>query len=83
MSVLYHLKRAPDHLVEPEELRRPEHEGGSVDPGGDGEDGGDQVEVEDWGVPPVEDGEDHDPAHEEGEQHHESIDHIEETLLDK
>ena len=67
--------------MEPNELRAPEAEGGEVDPGGDGGDGGHDGDVQDGGVPPVQHGEDHHPAQEEGDQHQEAIDHIGQTLL--
>ena len=53
------------HFVEPYELRSPKAKGGEVDPGGDGGDGGGEGEIEDAGIPPVQRGEYHHPAHEE------------------
>ena len=67
--------------MEPNELRAPEAESGEVDPGGDGGDSGHDGDVQHGGVPPVQRGEDHHPAQEEGDQHQEAIDHIGQTLL--
>ena len=40
-----------------------------------------QGEAQHVRVPPVEDREEHDPAEKEGEEHHDAIDHVDQTLL--
>ena len=45
------------------------------------DDCGHERDAQDVGVPPVEDGEEHDPTEEEGEKHHDAIDHVDQTLL--
>lgn len=81
LSVFDNFQGTFQHLLEPNELRAPEAECCEVDPGGGGGDGGHDGDVEDGGVPPVQCGEDHHPAQEEGDQHQEAIDYIGQTFL--